>query len=129
MNTFTIVGLIVVATLYLFLSQYYLKRRLKIKDKWPLSRNRNAYSFAIEIILFTLFTFSLMGLYQSSEFHMYSVTMRIGPMFGLFFLLGITRGVDEWVRNRDEKLFYHDWLGSIMILISFLVIYLGEQSL
>lgn len=68
-----------------------------------------------------------MGIYQSSESHTYGVTIRIGPIFALVFLLGITRGVEEWLRNRDEKLYYHDWLCLIMILISFIVIYFGEQ--
>jgi len=127
MNIFTIVGLIVVGIIYFFISQYYLKRKLKIRDKWVLTRNRNAYTIAIEIILFIVFTYSLMGLYVNEESNMYTATTKAIPFFAFFFLLGITRGVDEWLRNRDEKVYYHDWLGSIMIVISFIVIYFGEQ--
>lgn len=127
MNTFTIVGLIVVGTIYFFISQYYLKRKLKIRDKWVLTRNRNAYSLAVEILLFIVFTYSFFALNLSEDSHTYTATTKIVPVFALFFLLSITRGMDEWLRNRDEKVYYHDWLGSTLIALSFLVLYIGEQ--
>ena len=127
MNTFTIVGLIIVGIIYLFISQYYLKRKLKIRDKWVLTRNRHGYTIAIEIILFIVFTFSFMELNLNEDSRMYPVTTKIIPAFALFFLIGITRGMDEWLRNRDQKVYYHDWLGSALIALSFLVLYIGEQ--
>lgn len=127
MNTFTIVGLIIVGIIYFFISQYYLKWKLKIRDKWVLTRNRNAYTIAIEIILYILSIYSFFALNLNEDSHMYAATTKIIPIFALFFLIGITRGIDEWLRNRSEKTYYHDWLGSLMIVLSFLVLYIGEQ--
>lgn len=125
MNTLTIVGLLIVGLTYLFISQYYLKRKLKIKDKWVLTRNRHAYSFVIEIILFVLFLITFMEIDPTAN--SYSPITGISLIFTFFFIISIIRGMDEWLRNRDEKVYYHDWLGSIMLVLFFLVIYLGEQ--
>lgn len=49
-------------------------------------------------------------------------------MFALFFLLGITRGFEEWFLHHEEKAYYYEWLGSILILVTFLIIFIGQQA-
>lgn len=56
----------------------------------------------------------------------YSPIVRTSPMFGLFFLLGIKRGFEEWLLNRDQKVYYYEWLGSLLIIVAFFIIFIGE---
>ncbi|WP_342598275.1 DUF4181 domain-containing protein [Psychrobacillus sp. FSL H8-0483] len=128
MKTFTIVSLLIVFAIYLFITEFYLKRRLKIKNKWKglFFIERNSYSFAIDIVLIFLFIFSTMSLIERSNFQTYSLIVAT-PMFGLFFLLGLNRGLEEWLFHRDKKVYYYEWLGSFMNLITFFIILIGEQ--
>ncbi|WP_445678092.1 DUF4181 domain-containing protein [Psychrobacillus sp. FSL H8-0484] len=67
-----------------------------------------------------------MSLIERSNFQTYSLIV-VSPMFGLFFLLGLNRGLEEWLFHRDKKVYYYEWLGSFMNLITFFIILIGEQ--
>lgn len=128
MNTFTIVGLVISFTLFLFLTQFYLKRRFNI-HKWKglTFKERNKYSVAAEFIIVFLFIYSSFCLNVESMNSAYSPIVRTSPMFGLFFLFGIKRGFEEWLLNRNQKVYYYEWLGSLLIIVAFFIIFIGER--
>lgn len=129
MNTFTIVGLIITLAINLSIIHFYLKKRLKIKRKWngTLAKDKKKYSMVIEIIIFCLFVLSTMNLFIEHGIENFSFSVRLMPMFGMLFLLSVNRGIEEWLFFREEKTYYYDSLDSVYILVSFLIVLIGEQ--
>ncbi|WP_313894460.1 DUF4181 domain-containing protein [Psychrobacillus sp.] len=129
MNTLTIVGLIIALAINLSIIHFYLKKRLKIKRKWngTLAKDKKKYSMVIEIIIFCLFFLSTMNLFIDHGIENFSFSERLMPMFGMLFLLSVNRGIEEWLFFRQEKTYYYDLLDSVYILVSFLIILIGEQ--
>ncbi|WP_057775865.1 DUF4181 domain-containing protein [Cytobacillus dafuensis] len=129
MNTFSVVGIVIVFTIYILVDQVYLKRHLGIKSKyeWLFSVNRKTYAKIIDFLILILFIIIFLNLNSGSTFHTYSPVIRTSPMFGMFFLQNVNQGIEELLINRTEKSYYHKFLGSFMILVTFLILFVGER--
>lgn len=130
MDAFTLIGLFIAIASYLFITQFHFKKRLNIKSKWRgmISQDRNRYILAIEFVICFLIFASMMSLAEKTSNQTNLGLILTTPMFALFFLLGITRGFEEWLLHREEKAYYYEWLGSILILVTFLIIFIGQQA-
>lgn len=129
MGSTVITGLVLLISLHLFISQWILKKRFHIKSKriGLFSKQRRKSFLIIELLIVAMFIMIYFYLNNGSNLHQYSIPIRVSPMFGLFFLLGLNRGAEEWVMNKPEKAYFHQWLGSLMVLAAFLIIFIGES--
>jgi uncharacterized integral membrane protein len=41
--------------------------------------------------------------------------------------MGVFNGIEEYVNNKRAKAYYHEWLGTLIILIAFLNIFVMEH--
>lgn len=128
MNIFTIVGLVAIFAINLLVSHFYLKDRLKITNKRTglLSKAKKRYSMVIEIVIICLFVLGI-GSMIERNFGNLTVFLTILPMLGMFFLISVNQGLEEWFFYRDEKVYYYKWLETIFILLAFLIVLIGEQ--
>ncbi|MCF6136458.1 DUF4181 domain-containing protein [Pseudalkalibacillus berkeleyi] len=128
MNFFTGVSLVTLIAIYLWISQYYLKRHLGIQNKWRwlLSEDRNKLAVMIDVIILVLFIFTYM-FFNFEENH-YSTMVRVSPMFMLFFLQNINQGIEKFLVHRSDQSYYHNWLGAFVILVTFIIMFIGEQQ-
>ncbi|WP_051556632.1 DUF4181 domain-containing protein [Alkalihalobacterium bogoriense] len=118
MNQTTVfIGLAILILFYYVLSEALLKRKWKIQRKTlsPFTKGRPRLFVSIEVLLFLLFLFTNFWLITSD-----SNVLRAMPLFLFFFLLFLTRGVEGWIRFRQEKSYLHEWLGALLVVISFL---------
>ena len=118
--TARIIGLLIIFLIYLILSELYLKRTLNIKEvrKGLLSKGRKKVFVSIEIILMILFVVC--------SFYVATNHLVIFPIFLFFSLLYFFRGIEEWRMKKREKGYYHEWLSSLMFLVMFLFLLIGE---
>ena len=118
--TTRIIGLLIIFLIYLILSELYLKRTLNIKEvrKSLLSKGRKKVFVFIEIILMILFVVC--------SFYVAANHLVIFPVFLFFALLYFFRGIEEWRMKKREKGYYHEWLSSLMFLVMFLFLLIGE---
>ncbi|MGE6204532.1 DUF4181 domain-containing protein [Guptibacillus hwajinpoensis] len=130
MNIFTIVCLVSLLAIYLWLSEYYLKRHLGIKSKWTwmFAEDRYKISMIIDIVLVVAFIYSFLSLNIDANSENNPVMMKISPIFALFFLQNLNQGIEERLRNLHDKAYYHQFLGSFMIGLSFLIFLIGHSS-
>lgn len=118
MNQITVfIGLAILILFYYILSEFFLRRKWKIQRKTisPLTKGRPRLFKMIEVLLFVLFLSTSFSLLASD-----SNVLRALPLFLFFFLLFLTRGIEGWIRFRQEKSYYHEWLGALLVVISFL---------
>nr|WP_249365629.1 DUF4181 domain-containing protein [Cytobacillus citreus] len=110
--------------IYILVSQLYLKRHLGIQNKheWLFSKNRKTYAKIIDF-----FILIFLNLNSGTNLHTYSLVIRTSPMFGMFFLDDVNQGIEELLINRTEKSYYHKFIGSFMILVAFLILFVGER--
>ena len=127
MHTSTIVELVVLIVIYLLISELYLKRYLGILSnyKWLFNKHRNKFAILIDILIIVLFIVSNLILFEAG-LHKYSAIVRTSPMFGLFFLQKINHGIEEFLTNRSEKFYYHEWLASIVLVVAFLILFVED---
>ncbi|MBM7662554.1 putative ferric reductase [Bacillus mesophilus] len=115
-----IMGLLLILLIYLVISQWFLKRKLHIKEvrKSILSGYRKKRYVYTEFLLFILLFVSTF--YMIEDLGAFSFL----PLFMFFLLTNVLRGIEEWIENRSEKGYYHDWLSSVafLIIIIFLLI-------
>jgi hypothetical protein len=118
--------MVIVVGVYFLFSELYLKRHLGIKRREPVSfltgKRKPIYRY-IDGFIFILFLFFLFKLNvdPGSETESYSPGLRASPLFGMFFLNSIVSGFEEWATNRQAKAYYHEWAGSVMLFVSFLL--------
>nr|WP_240795496.1 DUF4181 domain-containing protein [Aquibacillus halophilus] len=110
---------------YLFISELYLKRYLKIKPprRVLFYEGRSKLFVVIEVILMVLFIIS--SYYLARNYHL-SHNIRTLPMFIFFLLVFFNRGMEEWKVRKSERGYLHEWLGSIMFFNMILFIFIGE---
>ncbi|MFE8699727.1 DUF4181 domain-containing protein [Cytobacillus sp. FJAT-54145] len=115
-NNTQILGLLVIFIIYLILSELYLKRILNIREvkKGLFIKGRRKIFVSIEIILMILFVYVIAS------------GIVIFAIFLFFALLYFLRGIEEWLEKKSQKGHYHDWLGSIIFLVMFLFMLIGE---
>ncbi len=118
----TMLGLIIIIGLYILISEYYVKRRLKIKRSQIglFSKGRKKVFVLIEITLLILLLISLK--YFSS-----SPVLRGFPVPIFFFFMFLVRGIEEWVVRKSEKGYYHEWLAAATMLVVMIFVALGEM--
>ncbi|GAA0492668.1 hypothetical protein GCM10008986_18800 [Salinibacillus aidingensis] len=128
MKIITVTGFIVIFLVYIFVDQYLLKRILGVKTKkfWLFSKDRKVFAIVIDVIILILFVISYWTLNSGENVMQYSAIVRTSPMFGLFFLLFVNRGIEERLVNPAEKAYYRDWLGALLILSAFFVLSIFE---
>ncbi|WP_425609175.1 DUF4181 domain-containing protein [Ureibacillus aquaedulcis] len=68
----------------------------------------------------------LMIIFVVCSFYVVANIMVIFPIFLFFALLYSFRGIEEWREKKSEKSFFHDWLFSLMFLVMFLFMLIGE---
>ncbi len=127
METSTIVLLVLVIAIYLWISEYYFKRYLgiKLQSRWMFSDERNKLAVMIDGLILILFIGSIFHLNTGPNSYTVSPVIRISPMFALVFLQNLNRGIEERLTRRDEKRYYHNWLSSFVMLVTFIII-VGE---
>jgi hypothetical protein len=121
MNTSTIIGIVVVFAIYFAVSHFFLNKKLgiKVKRRGIFSMNRNRYFLAIDFMIILLFIAAMMG-FASKDFS-YML------MFGLFSMISINSGIEEWLLHRKDKAYYQDWLSIPLYLAVFFILYLSEK--
>ncbi len=130
MNVNVIIGWLILFGLF-FLISHYLKKHLGIKTRewvWMFSDKRKPVFRIVYSSIFVLFLFGMFQLNFEPGSENYSSVVKTSPLFAAIFLQSIVSGIEEWVTNREKKAYYHEWLGSILILGSFLVIVLFGVS-
>lgn len=122
MTTFLLIGIGIILTLYLLITQYLFKTRLRIERnrKGLFHQDRNRYFVWFEGALLVLFVAAILQLNVEMVGESYSIIIRMSPLFVLFFLMGISSGTEEWLSNPDKKSYYYDWTDSSFILALFL---------
>ncbi|MGG1686526.1 DUF4181 domain-containing protein [Pseudalkalibacillus sp. NRS-1564] len=130
MNVPTIVSLVILFAVYIWVCEYYFKRRLGIKDqtKWMMSKDRNKVAKVIDLVLVVLFIYCNFDWNVGPNSENYPVMMKISPIFALFFLHNMNQGIEELLKNRSGKSYYHYWLGSLMSVLSFLILCIDQYS-
>ena len=115
MENFPFIEILIVFAIYLAISYFYLNKKLGIKNKRRglLSMQRNRYFLAIDFILFILFIGVIMG-HANRDFTFMGSHFYLFAMFGLFIMLSINVGIEEWLLHRKDKAFYHEWLSSLL---------------
>ncbi|MDO6654635.1 DUF4181 domain-containing protein [Anaerobacillus sp. 1_MG-2023] len=129
MNTFTIVCLVSLLAIYLWLSEYYLKRHLGIRSKWTwmFAEDRYKISMITDIVLVVSFIYSFLSLNIDVNSENNPIMMKVSPIFALFFLQNLNQGIEERLRNFNDKAYYHQFLGSFMIGLSYLIFLIGHS--
>ncbi|MGM7700240.1 DUF4181 domain-containing protein [Pseudalkalibacillus sp. Hm43] len=130
METSTIVLLVLVFAIYILMSEYYFKRYLgiKLEGRWMFSDERNKLAVWIDGLILILFIGSMWHLNTGANSHLISPVIRMSPMFGLFFLQNLNQGIEERLTRRDEKRYYHNWLASFVMLVTFIIFFVGEYE-
>lgn len=114
---YTIIAVLIILAIYLWTAEIYLKRKKGIFT----NGRKEVYVIAETIVLlFVIISYIFVMIY------FYSKIAFVFPMFLLFFVLAIIRGIEEWRENRQEKVFYQEWLEAVTIFLSFIVILIGE---
>lgn len=128
MENFPLIEILVVFAIYLAISYFYLNKKLgiKIKRRGFLSMHRNRYFLAIDFLFIFLFLGVSMG-YANGDFTFMGSHSYILAMFGLFIMLSINSGIEEWLLHRKDKAFYYEWLSSLLYLMVLFVLYIGEK--
>ncbi len=87
MNIFTIVCLVSLLAIYLWLSEYYLKRHLGIKSKWTwmFAEDRYKISMIIDIVIVVAFIYSFLSLNIDANSENNPVMMKIQSDFCIVF--------------------------------------------
>ena len=87
---------------------------------------RNRYFLAIDFILIILFIGVIMG-HANRDFTFLGSQAYLFAMFGLFIMLSINGGIEEWLLHRKDKAFYHEWLSALLYFtILFVLIISGK---
>ncbi len=122
----TILGITIIFLLYLLYSEFYIVRRLKIKKpkKGLFTKGRKKIFVYIELLLF-LFMALYVFILEDYSFDSSNILPFVLPIFTalLFFL----RGIEEWITNREAKIYYHEWSSSIAFLIMTLFFFLSRK--
>lgn len=128
MHSVTIIGLIVIFAAYFLFTSLYLKKKRGIKrvSTSILHEDKNRYGIVLQLIVFVGFVFSLMYIYMEMEISELSLAVRMSPFAGLFFMQSLVGGLEEWLRHREEKRYWHEWAASLTILSAFTLILIME---
>ncbi|MCA0987346.1 DUF4181 domain-containing protein [Guptibacillus algicola] len=123
-----LIYLLVVILIYLFISEIYMKRKLGIKsqNRWIFHEERYKVSIAIDVLLLIIFIF-LTFEFLLERPH-YSTIVKLSPSFIMMFLTSINRGIEEYLQDRSSKTYYHDWLAAFMMVLTFGIMYFGEEG-
>ena len=123
MNTGTIISLVLLLVVSLIFTEIYLKRKLNIKSKWmgTMGKSRKRIFVSLEAVGLLSFIFSMVFLYDHD-----SALIRVTPMFSLFFLNTLLRGLELWIYERDNRAYIHEWVGSIVIMLAYFILLIGE---
>lgn len=126
MENFPFIEILIVFAVYLAINYFYLNKKLgiKIKRRGLLSMHRNRYFLAIDFLFIFLFLGVIMG-YANGDFTFMESHSYIFAMFGLFIMLSINSGIEEWLLHRKDKAFYHEWLNSLLYLMILFVLITG----
>ncbi|HWJ78004.1 MAG TPA: DUF4181 domain-containing protein [Niallia sp.] len=118
--TTRIIGIIIILLIYLLLSELYLKRTLNIKEvkKSILTKGRKRVFVTLEILLIILFVVS--------TYYVVANNLVFFPIMLFLASVHFFRGIEEWREEKSEKRYYHDWLASLMFLVMFLFMMIGE---
>lgn len=118
----SLIGLLLIFAVFLLISEVYLKRVLGIKAirKCPFNAKRKKRYVFTEIILLLLFIFSMF--YAAIDLTLPPTIM----IFIFFAIMDFIRGMEEWIENKSEKGYYHEWLATITFIIMFLVVLIAE---
>ena len=123
MNTGTIISLVLLLVVSLIFTEIYLKRKLNIKSKWmgTMDKSRKRIFVSLEAVVLLSFIFSMVFLYDHD-----SALIRVTPIFSLFFLNTLLRGLELWIYERDNRAYIHEWVGSIVIMLAYFILLIGE---
>ncbi|HSP22375.1 MAG TPA: DUF4181 domain-containing protein [Planococcus sp. (in: firmicutes)] len=129
MNSSTIVAIAVVFVLYVLASQFYLKKKLKIKPVTVsiFHQDRRRLFIAIDVALLLLFAIGMMVLFVENDIGDFPGIVAISPLFALFFLQGVNHAIEQWLLHRQEKAYWHEILSSAVMLVLFAIIWVGEK--
>ncbi|MBE4907601.1 DUF4181 domain-containing protein [Bacillus luteolus] len=130
MNVNVIISWVILFSVF-FLISHYLKKHLGIKNRewvWMLSERRKPVFRIVDSSIFVLFLFGMFQLNFEPGSETYSNAVRVSPLFGMMFLQSIVSGIEQWVTDRERKAYYHEWLGTILIVGSYLIILIFGDS-
>ncbi|WP_438311533.1 DUF4181 domain-containing protein [Sporosarcina sp. FA9] len=117
--------------LYIYINRFILKRKLNIEEKrlHMFSKDRNNFFLIAEIIAIIAFTVISIVYIDIALPTNFSPTFIPKLTFVFLFVIQVIRGLELWVFNREEKLYYYQSLGAALFLIMFFIFYFSENYL
>ncbi len=117
---------ILVLILYLFISEFYFKRHLHIPASKIniLSKNRNksfVFLECISVISYFVFTLLIVILTDISQIKIAAL------LLGSFVISNIIQTIELWKFQRENKIYYHHFLSSVLVLILVGLTLVGER--
>lgn len=116
----TFIYLLIVFAVHMIID-LVLRKKLKIKIQKGFFRSfkgKNKFFVIAEITIIISFFISIFFVIPS-DFRSFS-------LFIFFFIIWALRGLEEWIFKRQEKEYYHSWVGASLFLFSSIIIFLGE---
>ncbi len=91
------------------------------------AEDRYKISMITDIVLVVSFNYSFLSLNIDVNSENNPIMMKVSPIFALFFLQNLNQGIEERLRNFNDKAYYHQFLGSFMIGLSYLIFLIGHS--
>lgn len=89
-------------------------------------QDRKGLWIFIDCVLLVLFIWAMFWVNVEERPEPFSGLVRTSPMFALFFLTNLNRGLEEWLTHREDKAYYHEWLGSLLFLTVVAILFLAQ---
>lgn len=127
-NPITIVAIAMVFALYVLVSQFFLKKKLKVKPVTVsiFHQDRKRLFIAIDVVWLLMFIVGMMVLFVENDIGDFPRFAAAIPVFALFFLQGVNHAIEQWLLNRQKKAYWHEILNAVLLLLLFAVIWAGE---
>ena len=128
MNLSTIAAIIVVFALYILVSQFFLKKKLKVKPVTVsiFHQDRKWIFIAIDVALLLMFIVGMMLLFVENDAGNFPRFVATIPIFALFFLQGVNHAIEQWLLQRQKKAYWHEILNAVLMLLLFAVMWASE---
>lgn len=121
--------ILITLLLYVLISEFILKQKLKIKsiDMRLFSTNRNSHLQILDLITIAIFlSIAAISHYMSSEF---APTYYAKLFIIAFFVLEVIRGTELFIFNRNKKSYYHQILRIIVLIVVFIAFSFADNYL
>ncbi len=125
------VPVMIIILLYFSIGYFIFKRKLNIVEKrlYPFSKNRSKVFLVLEFI--SIATFAVISVIYINHLDTIDFSPTFIPKLSiiLFLVIQLIRGSELWVFNREEKSYYYQSLGAMMLFSIFVYFHYVESYL